>query len=89
MPKNGKVYSIKTGKKVSNGNTLSLKDYSLKVIYECPEGHLFAEEYYSDQINEYGVAECLKFSLENNEKRYCPECDEMVRVGKRRNDEPK
>ena len=80
---NGKIYSIKTGKKLTNGKPLKFYDYSLKIIYSCPEGHLFAEEYYSEQIMKHGIDNCLKDSINVNEKKFCPECDEVLEVGKR------
>ena len=79
----GKIYNIKTGKKITNGKTLKLKEYTLRVIYECSDGHLFAEEYFSDKIMSYGMDECLKNSINENEKKFCPECDEVTKIGKR------
>jgi len=84
-----KIYSFKTGKQISNGNKLKLKEYSLKITYECPKGHKFAEEYYSDKIMHFGVEECLKHSLNENENKYCPDCNEIVQIGKRDKKEPK
>ena len=80
----GKIYNIKTGKKITNGKTLKLKEYTLRVIYECSDGHLFAEEYFSDKIMVYGMDECLKNSINQNEKKFCPECDEVIKIGKRK-----
>lgn len=79
----GKIYNIKTGKKVTNGNPLYFKDYTLKIIFECPSGHLFAEEYYSEQTMKHGIDACLKESININEKKFCPVCDEVLEVGKR------
>lgn len=84
----GKLYDLKTGKKVTNGKRLVFKDYSLKIIFECPEGCLFAEEYYSEQIMKHGMDACLKESININEKRYCPSCDEFIKIGKRPRDNP-
>jgi hypothetical protein len=84
----GKLYNLKTRKKVTNGKPLVFKDYSLKIIFECPEGHLFSEEYYSEQIMKHGMDACLKESININEKRYCPACDEVVEIGKRPRDKP-
>lgn len=84
-----KIYSIKDGKKLTNGKTLKLFDYSLKIIYQCPEGHLFAEEYYSEQIMKHGIDNCLRDSINLNEKKFCPQCDEVLEVGKRSKKEPK
>lgn len=85
----GKIYRFKDGKKLTNGKPLEFFDYSLKIIYKCPEGHFFAEEYYSEQIMKHGIDNCLKDSINSNEKKFCPECDEVIEVGKRPREEPK
>ena len=87
--KMGKIYSIKTGKKITNGSRLEFKEYSLKIIYECPNGHKFAEEYLSETINQVGMEKCIRDSIHRNEKAFCPDCDEVVEVGKRPKKEPK
>ncbi len=81
------VYCIKTKKKISTesekstpkgrsgqGYSLKMRDYILKVIFECPKGHLFSEEWHSDKIEEYGAFDCLEHSTITNENIICPEC---------------
>ncbi len=85
----GKIYSIKTGKKITNGTRLELESYCLRIIYTCPNGHKYFEEYTSENIMKHGMDACLKESINNHDKIYCPECDEMVEVGKRPKPEPK
>jgi len=79
----GKLYSFKTGKIVTKGSRLEFKEYSLRIIYECPNGHKFAEEYLSETINQVGMEKCIKDSIHRNEKSFCPDCDEVLEVGKR------
>ncbi len=83
----GKIYSLKSGKKLTNGKPLEFLDYSLKIIFKCPKGHLFAEEYYSNQIMKHGIDNCLKESININEKKFCPECDEVLEIRKRSKEE--
>lgn len=81
------VYCIKTKKKISKesekstpkdrgrqGYSLKMRDYILKVIFECPRGHLFSEEWHADKIEEYGAFDCLEHSTITNENIICPEC---------------
>ena len=85
----GKIYSIKTGKKITNGTRLELEDYCLRIVYKCPNGHRYFYEYTSENIMKHGVDACLKESIDHHEKSFCPDCDEMVEVGKRPKKEPK
>lgn len=82
------IYCIKTKKKIDKKEpteepldknkvgfyTLKMKDYILKVIFQCPKGHLFAEEWHSDKIIEYGAFDCLETSTIRNENILCPSC---------------
>ena len=81
------VYCIKTKKKLPEDQkdpenkrrevgfyTLKMKDYTLKVIFQCPKGHLFAEEWHADKIQEYGAFDCLETSTIRNENILCPSC---------------
>lgn len=82
------IYCIKTKKKIDKKEspeqsldkskvgfyTLKMKDYTLKVIFQCPKGHLFAEEWHADKIQEYGAFECLETSTIRNENILCPSC---------------
>ena len=56
----GKIYSIKTGKKITNGTRLELESYCLRIIYTCPNGHKYFEEYTSENIMKHGMDACLK-----------------------------
>ena len=87
--KMGKLYSLKTGKKITNGTSLKLDSYCLRIVYECPNGHKFFEEYTSEHIMQHGMDACLKESISRHEKSFCPDCDEVVEVGKRPRKEPK
>ena len=84
------VYCIKTKKKIDvkpekeptkerkrEGYSLKMRDYSLKIIFECPKGHLFSEEWYADKIDKYGALDCLEHSTMTNENIICPECLEI------------
>jgi len=72
------IYDFKTKKRISSCNKLKLKEYSLKIIYECLKGHQFAEEYFSYKIIKFGVEECVKNSFDRNENKLCPECNETI-----------
>ena len=84
-----KIYSFKTGKKISNGNKLKLKEYTLKVVFECPEGHEYSGEYTSDKMMHFGTEQCLKNAIDEHQNTFCPDCNEIVQIGKRDKEEPK
>lgn len=85
-----KIYCIKSKKEIPKDSprlkekrnqgfySLKMRDYILKVIFECPKGHLFSEEYHADKIEEYGLIECLNNSLVVNENILCPECTKNI-----------
>ena len=83
------IYDFKTKKRISSGNDYRLKEYCLRVIYECPNGHLYAEEYDGKLISLHGLDKCLKDSIKMNEKRSCPKCDEELKVQFNNQEEPK
>ena len=68
----------KTSDRKSNvGYSLKTLDYIFKIIFECPKGHLFYEEWHADKINKYGALDCLESSIAKNENIICPECLEI------------
>lgn len=83
------IYDFKTKKRISSGNDYKLKEYYLRVIYECPNGHLYAEDYNGKLIALHGLDKCLKDSIRMNEKRSCQKCDEEMKVQFNNQEEPK
>ena len=83
-----KIYSFRTGKKITNGTRIEYQDYCLRIIYECPNGHVFAEHFYSETINQVGMEKIIKDSIHRNEKAFCPDCDEVLEIRKRPRDNP-
>ena len=78
------VYCIKTKKKIEdktsskkrnkNFYSLQVRDYTLRIVFECPKGHLFYEEWHQDKLDEFGTINCLEKSVYENENVICPEC---------------
>lgn len=83
------IYCIKTKKKIDkkepteepldkkrkkNSYALKTMDYTLRVIFQCPKGHLFYEEWHKNKIDYFGIHECVEDSISKNENIICPEC---------------
>lgn len=76
------IYCIKTGKRIIKDKgkrnesfySLKVRDYTLRIVFECPKGHLFYEEWHQDKLDEFGTINCLETSVYRNENVICPEC---------------
>jgi len=76
------IYCIKTGKRIIKDKgkrnesfySLKVRDYILRIVFECPKGHLFYEEWHQDKLDEFGAINCLENSVYKNENIICPEC---------------